>query len=121
MSKLQENDKNLLLKMFNDNVNDINNAKTFINMNRLVFAKYVSKCTQLKRYVGARLYSAIFKQLKQTAQTNQFGRFLSDLDMDAVNSDYYHILNAHINNGTENTIKNTLQFFENVVHYNDTG
>eukprot|EP01084_Bolivina_argentea_P215085 365136_1 len=41
-------------------------------------------------------------------------------DMDIVNKDYYHLLKVHINNGNKNSIKNSLRFFENVVHYEDT-
>ena len=81
-----------LLKMFRDNIDDINDVHTFLNMKRMEFAKYVEKHTGMKPRVGATLYSKMMKALKKEAQTKQYGKFLSDTDMNAVNADYYHIM-----------------------------
>eukprot|EP01084_Bolivina_argentea_P108562 194021_1 len=62
----------------------------------------------------------MLNKLKTQAQRKQFGAFLSELDINIINKDYYHILNTHINHGDKNTIKNALRFFENVVHYEDS-
>eukprot|EP01084_Bolivina_argentea_P124591 220769_1 len=41
------------------------------------------------------------------------------LDIDKVVSDYQHIINYHINDGNKKVMKNTFEFFNTIVHYDD--
>eukprot|EP01083_Nonionella_stella_P120906 362797_1 len=116
---MNTNDANLLKELFVDNVDNINDINTFLSMKRREFAFFVRKSKNVKISLGVRLYDHIMQSLKAKAQTKEFGRFLSDIDMYQVNTDYHHILNIHINKGTKTTVKNVFRFFEYVVHSDD--
>eukprot|EP01084_Bolivina_argentea_P134999 237961_1 len=100
MNKLTEEHRNLLLTLL-----DKITIKIFSNLKRKEFIAYVKQHITIKAAVSARLYSQILKVLKTKAQNKQFGKFLSDLDMKNVNSDYYHIVKVHINNGDKESIQ----------------
>eukprot|EP01084_Bolivina_argentea_P265257 449545_1 len=105
--------------MFEENVDGISDIQQFINGKRSDFAKIIKKHTKMSLGIGGKLYTKIIKTLRQTAQTLEFGKFLSDYDINAVDKDYYHILRIHINSGDKNIIKNTFRFFQSVVHMED--
>eukprot|EP01084_Bolivina_argentea_P012588 23558_1 len=88
MKKATEDDKNLFLTL----LDDIFNIKIFVKMKRKEFAAFVKQQVKIKPALGAKLYSQIIRTLKIQAQNKQFGKFLSDLHMNNVNNDYYHIL-----------------------------
>eukprot|EP01084_Bolivina_argentea_P071286 129629_1 len=121
MTKIKENDMNLLIKMFDNNVAGIGHVTTFLKMKRKTFYKCVSEHTKIKPAHAAKLYTNILNTLTKIAQTKQFGLFLSDLDMNVIDEDYYHILKIHINDGNKESIKNAFRFFERIVHYEDSG
>eukprot|EP01084_Bolivina_argentea_P306597 529821_1 len=110
MIKLSENQQGLLIKMFVDKVNNINNINTFINITRRPFAQLVKDHTGIKPGYGAKFHSTILRKLKKMAQAKEFGVFLSDRNMNQINDDYYHLLKVHINNGNKNTVKNVFRF-----------
>eukprot|EP01083_Nonionella_stella_P305591 1066588_1 len=66
---------------------------------------------------AVRLYDEILHTLKRKAQTQQFGEFLSDLDMECITNDYHHILKVHVSDGDKTWIENCFRFFELVHHY----
>eukprot|EP01084_Bolivina_argentea_P288252 494728_1 len=89
-------------------------------MTRIQFAKYVRGYTKIKTAYGGRLYRQIMNKMKNETQKKQFGEYLSGLNMNEIDHDYYHILQVHINNGNKTTIKNTFRFFPHVVHFEDS-
>eukprot|EP01084_Bolivina_argentea_P285501 489613_1 len=119
MEKINDNDVTLLIGMLNDNKDGIASVDKFLNLKRKKFAKCIQKNTGIKPAPVAKLYSIIEDNLKHKAQALQFGNFLTELNMDMIDSDYYHILQCHINEGNKITIQNVFDFFNIVVHYQD--
>eukprot|EP01084_Bolivina_argentea_P106616 190736_1 len=125
MSKIDKQQQEILIQMFEDNVDDICNLTRFLNTTAPAFAEYIRRYTttklhsQIKAAHIAKLFRKTKNILKKETQTKQFGLFLSEANMKNINKDYYHILNAHVNNGDKTTIKNTFLFFNHVVHYDD--
>eukprot|EP01084_Bolivina_argentea_P130100 229697_1 len=120
IAKITQPQMNLLMKMLDDdNINNRFDIETFLKSNRKTFAIKISNCTNIKRVMGARLYSKIRDNLKREAQQKQFGKLLSDLNLNIIDKDYHHILKSHIHEGNKNSIKNVFRFFNIVVHYED--
>eukprot|EP01084_Bolivina_argentea_P076417 138492_1 len=118
-TKVNETHKKLLKNAFIDNVDKISHLSTFLNIDRKWFAQFVKAQTKLKPAFGAKIYSAIKKRLNTATQNKQFGRFISDSNVDCMNKDYHHILKIHINYGNKEAIKSVFQFFQQVVHFED--
>eukprot|EP01084_Bolivina_argentea_P218183 370297_1 len=97
----------------------IMNVNVFVKLNRKSFAKIIQNHTQILPAVGGKLYKKINNSLQKTAQTQQFGQFISDLDMTCINNDYHHILTWHIYKGDKESIQNAFMFFGTVIHYED--
>eukprot|EP01083_Nonionella_stella_P126689 383554_1 len=96
----------LLTQMFECNTDNIADIMLFAKIKPLAFGKIIRKNTTLHVPTGVRLYRSIKRQLKQIAQREQFGQFLSDLDINTIHKDYHHILDIHINHGNKESIKN---------------
>eukprot|EP01084_Bolivina_argentea_P070876 128877_1 len=116
---ITQNDAELLTKMFVANKDDIANVKTFLSFNRKQFINTVKKHTKIKPAALARFYKTLLKSLRENVQTQQFATFLSDFDAKAIDMDYHHILNTHINNGNKLTIEHVFRFFGKIIHYED--
>eukprot|EP01084_Bolivina_argentea_P082711 149758_1 len=118
--KITSHQMKLLRKMFDANVNDIQNIKQFIALKPLEFGRMIHKDTTIRIALGSRLYKKTLKALKVIAQKRQFGEILSEMDIQTIQHDYQHILKHHIHKGNKETIRNVFSFFGQVVHYNDT-
>eukprot|EP01083_Nonionella_stella_P287443 978433_1 len=118
--KLTADAMELLTQIVNSNVENIQNIKQFLAWKRMEFAKLIQKHTKIKPAHGIRLYRMILNALRDEAHKKQFGAFLADLDIDIINTHYYHILKSHINHGNKSTMQNVFQFFQTVVHFDDT-
>eukprot|EP01083_Nonionella_stella_P297760 1010941_1 len=103
------------------NDNDIARIGTFVSAKRKQFGKMIQN--QCKRSMtlsdAVRLYDEILHTLKRKAQTQQFGEFLSDLDIEGITNDYHHVLKVHIREGESQQIENCLRFFKYAVHFED--
>eukprot|EP01084_Bolivina_argentea_P302072 521342_1 len=115
IKKINEKNINLLTKLI-DNNDNVANIDHFLSIGRKTFAKQIQKHTRITMALAGKLYVGIRNKIKEQAQTEQFGTFLTNLHVD---NDYHHILKCHINEGNKITIKNTFQFFSTVVHYDD--
>eukprot|EP01084_Bolivina_argentea_P085009 153674_1 len=118
MKKITKDHINEITTVFNQ---DIMNVKTFLNLKRKMFIQFMKTHTTIKPAWAGKLYNMVRKALKSRAQTQEFGKFLSDVDMKTIDLDYHHILNTHINIGNKLTIENVFEFFRIAVHYEDTG
>eukprot|EP01083_Nonionella_stella_P069118 184085_1 len=118
--RIKEPQMQSLTKMFDDNVQNMAGIKEFVGMTRKQFMSIAREITQLNFGVTGKLYSETKKILKKKTQKLQFGQFLSDLDLNQVDTDYHHILRSHIVHGTKDSIKNVFRFFNSIVHYEDT-
>eukprot|EP01083_Nonionella_stella_P112212 329793_1 len=103
----------------NRNSNGIACVQTFLNAGRKRFGKIIQKEGNTSLAISLRLRDTILYSLEQKAQSQQFGTFLSDLDMESVDRDYYHILRVHINGGDKTCIENCFRYFKRAVHYED--
>eukprot|EP01083_Nonionella_stella_P011368 32312_1 len=110
----------LLTQMFEHNTDNIADIKLFAAIKQTKFGQLIRKNTTLRVTTGVLLCRNMNQVLKQIAQKEQFGQFLSDLDLDVVYKDYHHILDIHINHGTKETVKNVFRFFNMVVHYDES-
>eukprot|EP01083_Nonionella_stella_P139098 423581_1 len=86
----------LLQEELNRNANDIAHIKNILTARRKGFGKLIQKAANTSSAMSLQLHDAIMYSLKQKAQTQQFGEFLSDLDMKTITKDYHHILKVHI-------------------------
>eukprot|EP01084_Bolivina_argentea_P169602 293997_1 len=99
----------------------VDDSKMFANKNEFLRLDKISFIKQLQKYAnilpsdGDKLHQLITKKMKRTAQTMQFGKFLSDVDINILDKHYYHILNCHINHGNQTSVKNAFIFFQNVI------
>eukprot|EP01084_Bolivina_argentea_P093452 168067_1 len=116
--KFSNDNLKTLLKMIENNIDNISEINTFLNKEQ--FATSIKMHTGIIPFFSKRIHKNIEKFLTPKAQAIQYGTFLSDLDMEQIDSDYYHILISHIYNGDETTIKNAFAFFGTVVHFDDT-
>eukprot|EP01084_Bolivina_argentea_P050092 92104_1 len=117
--RINEAQEQNIVAMLNNGEASISNIATFVKIGKKRFVQVIKKHTKIKAAVSGKLYRSINESLKRTVQKEQFGQFLSDLQMDDIFQDYHHILKTHINNGNKNTIKNTFEYFKTVVHYDD--
>eukprot|EP01084_Bolivina_argentea_P034118 63138_1 len=116
MDRISDNDVKSLKQMLNDHVDNINELKTFLQMNKKEFNQIVAnpKHSEINRAVGGKL----FKKIKFSLHNKAGQHFLNNLA--SIQNYYYHILEFHIQYGTEETKTNAFGFFERVLHYNDT-
>eukprot|EP01084_Bolivina_argentea_P218985 371501_1 len=119
LKKLTDVDMNQLQQIFKNNVKNIQSIKTFFDIGKKGLVNILKTHTNVKIVFAARLHKAVLESLKTEAHRKQFGSFLSELDMNSIDADYYHILKTHINDGSKISIKNTFRFFATVVHYQD--
>eukprot|EP01083_Nonionella_stella_P193501 714621_1 len=108
-----------VIHLLNDNVENIGELQTFINLKQKGFADLIRKHCKIHPSLIGKLYDRLFNSLQESAQIKQFGAFLSDLCIDEIDKHYHHIITSHINNGDADTIKNTFKFFNLAVHYED--
>eukprot|EP01083_Nonionella_stella_P071341 191557_1 len=108
-----------LREAINRNSNGIARIQTLIDGRRRGFGKLIKKEGGVSLPIALKLYDTIFYSLKQRAQTAQFGEFLSDLDMDCITKDYYHIQKVHMREGDTVHIENCLRYFAYAVHFED--
>eukprot|EP01084_Bolivina_argentea_P218987 371504_1 len=120
INKVTDDQLQLIKAMIQNNTENIAICQVFMNFKRAAFSKLMKKYCKIKLATGTQLYKKIKHSITKKAQICQFGQFLVDLDMNAINKDYHHILKLHINHGNKITIKNSLRFFQRVVHYEDT-
>ena len=80
------------------------------------FVSFIADNIDASHDIIEQLYRSTYVKLQSTAHMNKFGECLSDLDARNVQELYQHVLDIHINNGNEQSIKNTFQFFANIVH-----
>eukprot|EP01083_Nonionella_stella_P285219 970870_1 len=120
IKQLTQEDIECLRVMMDQSIDNISDVRTFLDDGRKSFAVKIKQYTKLRLSFGYRLYIRINRLLKYKAHKAKFGEFISELDMDAIDKDYHHILNAHVHNGDKNSIKNVFRFFQHVVHYQDT-
>eukprot|EP01084_Bolivina_argentea_P276244 471332_1 len=118
--RITQNNMKSLMKMLDDNVDDIANIETFLKTNRKTFAISIKKQTKMKPAASGKLHKEITKILKEEAQRRQFGAFLSKSNLNNIDYDYHHILHSHINDGNKNSIKNVFRFYNNCIHFSDT-
>eukprot|EP01084_Bolivina_argentea_P049110 90376_1 len=102
------------------NKDGIGEVQMFLKLNRKEFTKIIREHTKILPAVGVKIYKNIKIALEKKTQSKQFGEFLTSLDIDSIDNDYYHILKVHIHTGDAITIKNAFRFFVLVVHYEDT-
>eukprot|EP01083_Nonionella_stella_P196283 722370_1 len=114
---LIHNQTELLKQMFEYNTDNIADIRLFAKIKPLAFGKLIRENTAIRVPTGVKLYRSIKEPLKQRAQREQFGQFLSDLDIVTIHKDYHHILDVHINHGNKETMMNVFRFFNLVVHY----
>eukprot|EP01083_Nonionella_stella_P084969 235298_1 len=107
----------LLTQMFEYNTDNIADIRLFAKIKPLAFGKLIRENTAIRVPTGVKLYRSIKEPLKQRAQREQFGQFLSDLDIVTIHKDYHHILDVHINHGNKETMKYVFRFFNLLVHY----
>eukprot|EP01083_Nonionella_stella_P124982 377789_1 len=109
-----------MLEMKDDQDQDLMNIDTFYGFERKAFARYIAThIKQMKPFYGMKLFTVLRDTLKETAHREEYGHFLSSLDMDRIDKDYHHILRVHINEGNRNTIENVFRFFELALHNYD--
>eukprot|EP01083_Nonionella_stella_P147354 464795_1 len=114
------NQTELLMQMFERNTANIADIKLFDTIKPAAFGRLIRENTTLRVPIGVRLWRNIKAILKPIAQKEQFGQFLSDLDLEIVHKDYHHILDVHINHGNKESVKNVFRFFNLVVHYDES-
>eukprot|EP01084_Bolivina_argentea_P265252 449530_1 len=119
IKQITETDLQQLMKIFDNN--DTMNIQIFTDMHRKTFISKMKTVTNIKPAALGRIYTIVMKRLKSEAQKKEFGKYISELNIEDVLKDYHHILKSHINNGNAETIKNAFLFFGNTVHYEDTG
>eukprot|EP01083_Nonionella_stella_P150521 479624_1 len=108
-----------LQEALDHNSNDIARIQTFLSARRKRFGKIIQKEGKTSLPMSLKLYDKILYAMKQKAQTQQFGEFLSDLDMERITQDYHHILKVHIREGDKTCIENCFRYFEYAVHFDD--
>eukprot|EP01083_Nonionella_stella_P297759 1010940_1 len=101
------------------NANGIARIATFMSARRKEFGKMIQNECKLSLALSLKLRDTILYTLKQKAQTQQFGEFLSDLDIEGITNDYHHVLKVHIREGESQQIENCLRFFKYAVHFED--
>eukprot|EP01083_Nonionella_stella_P286660 975609_1 len=117
--KIVQSRSKSLQDALDNNTNDIARIATLINAGRKSFGKMIQKECKISLAFSLKLYDTILYTLKQTAQTRQFGEFLSDLDMEGITKDYHHILKVHTREGGKTCIENCFRFFKYAVHFED--
>eukprot|EP01084_Bolivina_argentea_P320146 555449_1 len=120
IQKITDHHMKLLMEMLQSDIVYLNDVKEFVSIGRKKFAVEIKKATKMSTSAAARLYSKIKTALKQAAQRKQFGKFLSDLDLNNIDHDYHHILKIHITDGNKNSIKNVFRMFNTAIHYEDS-
>eukprot|EP01084_Bolivina_argentea_P315603 546819_1 len=99
------------------------NVEIFSKTDRKTFAwEWIKKHTKIKPAAGGKLYIAVRNSLQKTAQIEQYGEFLRNIDMDLIEKDYHHIINTHIENEDKGSIyaENAYRFYETIIHFEDT-
>eukprot|EP01083_Nonionella_stella_P305957 1069498_1 len=119
IESMTENSMQSITELLERNADNIADINLFATVKPLAFGRMIRKHTGLRVPIGVRLYRSIKGILKQRAQKEQFGQFLSDLDINTIHTDYHHILDIHINHGNKESIKNVFRFFHLVVHFDD--
>eukprot|EP01083_Nonionella_stella_P149649 475630_1 len=119
------------LKPFNGNpkamkalegvISDVMDIDTFWKTERREFAKRVTEYTNnvVKKGPAVKLFNPVKKKLKSIAHQEQFGVYLSSLDITQIDKDYDHIWRIHINQGNRVTIQNVFRFFALTLHFCD--
>eukprot|EP01084_Bolivina_argentea_P270527 460024_1 len=107
------------LQSFIDNVGVISKAKQNWN-NRKAFRQMIIENTNINRTGAIKIWRTVKKRIQRKAEVQHFGNFLTDLDINTIDKDYHHIVNAHLHNGNRSTLENVFKFFGHVVHYDDT-
>eukprot|EP01084_Bolivina_argentea_P091220 164221_1 len=100
------------------------NIDLFSKTDRNTFAKqWTKKHTKIKTAAAGKLWLAVRDSLLKTAQTEQQGEFLSNVDMDVIEKDYHHVINTHIEHEHAESIyaQNAYRFYETIIHYEDKG
>eukprot|EP01083_Nonionella_stella_P012267 34798_1 len=120
ITRFKGKEQPLFLKMFDDNMDGIADIKTFLETDCKSFKQKTKLHLSLKPGYGTIVWKRINAALKQKAQKLQFGEYLSNLNINAVDRDYHHILKTHIHNGNKHNITNVFRFFGSVIHYRDT-
>eukprot|EP01083_Nonionella_stella_P091309 255283_1 len=113
-----------LEEALDNNENDIACLDTLLNARRKEFVQKLKQkegktSISLAPSMALKLYDKILYSLKQKAQTMQFGKFLSDIDIEQITKDYHHILEVHIHEGDKTCIENCFRYFEYAVHFED--
>eukprot|EP01084_Bolivina_argentea_P201696 344729_1 len=89
------------------------NKDVFAELDKTKFIQLMRESIQLPTSVGRKLYNEILKKCSVT-----FTEFVSDYTQN-VDRLYHHIFKIHIQEGNEDNIRNTFEFYKTVVHYND--
>eukprot|EP01084_Bolivina_argentea_P110527 197323_1 len=104
--------------MFDEN-EAVSTIKEFIKINRESFCILCKKTYKIKPSITGKLYKKIENAMETKSINREFEGFLSTLNSNEIQNDYYHILRYHINEGTNETRRNVFTFFQNVVHFED--
>eukprot|EP01084_Bolivina_argentea_P117471 208622_1 len=119
--KLKNTDLDLITKVIKEQTSeDQTEIEAFLQMSKKQFCTYLK--TQIKFAISKKFYSKVLEGLQQKykeAQTKSFTKFLSALDMNIINKQYYHVLKTHINSDHKYSTQETFRFFETAVHYED--
>eukprot|EP01084_Bolivina_argentea_P051978 95525_1 len=115
--KISENDKKTLIQMLNDNKDNIDKTKTFLQLKKSQFTKIICQYITVETSISDKLYESIYERLKKKAETAAYDLFLSSLDLDIVDKDYNHILKSHFSHMSAE--QSVLKFFQTIVHRDD--
>eukprot|EP01084_Bolivina_argentea_P296076 509873_1 len=111
---------NSVIKMLENNVDNIVDLQVFLATDRKAFLTKIKKHTNIQPAFITKIHKRILIALKTKTQKDEFGTFLSELNINQIDNDYHHILKSHIHCGNKNKIKNTFRYFQNIVHCEDT-
>eukprot|EP01084_Bolivina_argentea_P088823 160360_1 len=98
---------------------DIINRHALAEMSKVEFIDEIVKRTSIKKGIAHKMYRLLLPKCKEAVQNGEYNGFVSELDYESIDNDFFHVLNYHIKYGGQMKWDTFKYFKETVICLED--